>query len=153
VKFTIRRATEADAGIIARQRMLMFRDMGEPAHAEETLERHSRAQIAEMLQRGDYYGWLAEVNGEIVAGVGMFLRTLMPRYGNLDARPEAYLCNVYTDPAHRRQGIAKALVEEVVAWCRREPVRRITLHASKYGQQLYEQLGFVEIIEMRKVLD
>ena len=75
MEFTIRRATEADAGIIARHRMLMFRDMGEPAQAEEALENNSRVQITEMLRRGDYHGWLAEVNGEIVAGVGMSLRT------------------------------------------------------------------------------
>lgn len=150
--YVIRRAVVTDAPIIARHRVLMFRDMGEPAEAEAALEENSREQLRRLIERDEYLGWLAERDGVVVAGVGVFLRRLLPRFRNLSGRPEAYLLNVYTDPAHRRRGVARALIEGVIEWCRAHDVCRVTLHASQEGWPLYEGLGFAPVVELRRVL-
>ena len=37
---------------------------------------------------------------------------------------------------------------QLLAWCRRRGVARVTLHASEAGRPLYERLGFERTTEM-----
>lgn len=60
--------------------------------------------------------------------------------------------NVYTDPSHRRQGIARKLMEVIIDWCRSEGFGSVLLHASDEGRPLYESLGFTPTNEMRLML-
>jgi len=55
---------------------------------------------------------------------------------------------VYTDPAWRRRGVARAVMEAILAWCRRRRFTRIRLHASDLGRPLYESLGFAPTREL-----
>jgi GNAT superfamily N-acetyltransferase len=82
----------------------------------------------------------------------VFLHRLLPRAGELGLRQEAYIVNVYTEPEHRRRGLSRRLMEEVIAWCRANGMTRITLHASRAGRRMYEDLGFVTTNEMRRVM-
>jgi len=66
---------------------------------------------------------------------------------------EAYVLNVYTEPTHRRGGVARAIMNAILEWCREQRVARVTLHASREGRPLYEDLGFEPSNEMRFVLD
>jgi GNAT superfamily N-acetyltransferase len=85
----------------------------------------------------------------VVAGGGLIVRRLLPRPGNLQGGAEGYILNVYTEPEHRRRGLARELMEVILAWCRENHIARITLHASEEGRALYEGLGFVPTDEMR----
>ena len=62
---------------------------------------------------------------------------------------EAYVLNVYTEPEHRRSGVARAIMEAILDWSRGQLVARVTLHASNDGRSLYEALGFEPTNEMR----
>lgn len=149
--YTIRRATAADAAVIARQRVGMFRDMPAPfseADARGVFEA-SRDQLAPMLASGEYVGWLAELNAEPVAGAGLFVHRLLPRAGLLDNPCEAYVVNVFTEVAHRRRGLARRLMETLIDWSRTQHIRRVTLHASDAGRLVYEQMGFKPTNEFR----
>ena len=55
------------------------------------------------------------------------------------------MLNVYTEPAHRRNGVARATMD----WSREQRLARLVLHASKQGRPLYEVLGFEDSNEMR----
>ncbi|MEL6430863.1 MAG: GNAT family protein [Planctomycetota bacterium] len=59
----------------------------------------------------------------------------------------ATVTGVYTQPAHRRRGLSRALVLECVAWAERSPgVEQVQLaaHAGNVAAlTLYEDLGFV----------
>jgi len=66
------------------------------------------------------------------------------------SRAESIL-NMYTEPAFRRQGSARQILETVIVWCRDEGFRSVYLHASGAGRPLYELLGF-EPNEMRLVV-
>ena len=147
----------ADAALLARQRCAMFAAMGTLGGAEEAgeLESEARGWIARELARGTFYSWVVKYRGapggasEIVAGGGLQLRELMPRPGHARGGHEGLILSVWTDQAHRRRGLASAIVESMLAWCREQGVRRLTLHASADGRRVYERLGFAQTNEMR----
>ena len=59
------------------------------------------------------------------------------------------ILNVFTEPEHRGQGLARRLVEEALAHCRSHDIPTALLHASDAGRPLYETLGFTQTTEMR----
>jgi ribosomal protein S18 acetylase RimI-like enzyme len=59
------------------------------------------------------------------------------------------ILNVYTEPAHRRRGMARALMQIALEWCANNQVDAVILHASVEGSPLYESLGFTPTNEMR----
>ena len=157
--YAIREATVAEAAVLARQRCAMFDAMGslgERAAADE-LETEARSWIARELEKGTFRSWVVEHHddgrhtgaAEIVAGAGLQLRALMPRPGHARGGTEGLILSVWTDEAHRRRGLATALVETMLEWCREHGVRRVVLHASADGRRVYERLGFAQTNEMR----
>lgn len=154
--YRVRRATLADAAVITHHRLAMFRDMGgghlPDEHQAEALTTASRAYLDEALPSGLYCGWLAEDGGAVVAGGGMIVQRGVPRPENVHGDEEAYLLNVYVEPAHRRRGLARALMEAMLAWARERGLARVVLHASDDGRALYARLGFFAVAnEMRLV--
>lgn len=149
-KYTLRAATAADATVVARHRVSMFRDMGMLDERDAAaLAAGSQAHLTTALSDGTYLGWLIEYDDVVVAGAGVILRPMLPRPESPYGGEDAEVLNVYTDPTHRRRGLARRLVEHVLSWSRTRGLRRISLHASDEGRPLYEQLGFVPTNEMR----
>ena len=158
--FEIRLATVADAEIIARHRARMFHEMGlVPEHLFESYRTLCEACLREMLETGAYIGWLASPNerfDQVVAGVGVQLRSVLPHPVeepggeiSIAAGRHAIIINVFTEPEWRRRGIAKLLMDQIIAWARTERLDRLVLHASDEGRLLYERMGFVQTSEMR----
>jgi len=155
--YRIRRATAADAGVLARHRAEMFRDMGElPASVYDTLIDAARAYLTQAITDGRYVGWVAELDAgsrEVVGGAGLQLRELLPRPDVARERlvrgPQGLIVNVYTERAWRRKGVADALMRELLQWCRGNGIESVVLHASDEGRPLYEKLGFRPTNEMR----
>lgn len=153
---TIRPAVVEDAAVIARHRVSMFRDIGNlPSEAMgEALFEASVPVLAEALRDGSYMGWLAvDAGGRVVAGVGVHLKPHLPRV--TPERPYVVsmliplVVNVYTEPAWRRQGLARALMREIMTWAAERSYDRVVLHAAPDGRSLYASLGFVPTNEMR----
>jgi GNAT superfamily N-acetyltransferase len=130
----------------------MFADMGDgSAAARDAMVSSARPLIEESLRNGSYRGWLAEVDGRVVAGGGVAIVAYQPT--PFDALPRrAWILNMYTEPAFRHQGLARQLLESIVAWCREAGLQSVSLHASDAGRPLYEQFGFTPTNEMRLVL-
>ena len=61
------------------------------------------------------------------------------------------ILNVYTEPEHRRRGIARALMQIALEWCASNDVDAVILHASAEGSALYASLGFAPTNEMRLI--
>ncbi len=158
--FAIRLATPADAGLIARHRARMFQDTGEmPAHLFEKFLARCKARTRAMLEEGEYIGWLASPSdepGRVIAGAGVQIRQVLPHpvgdpekgFTIAEGR-QAIIINVFTEPAWRRRGAAKLLLEEIIAWARERELESLVLHASEEGRALYEQLDFKASREMR----
>lgn len=51
---------------------------------------------------------------------------------------------VVTDPAHRRRGHSRAIMNGLLDWFSDREVARVDLHASTDGEPLYRALGFVD---------
>lgn len=151
--YLLRPVRPGDAAAIASHRARMFHDMGELSDDEVApLEAASRDQLGPLIDSGEYFGWVIETGDAVVAGVGVFMHRLLPRRRDLGLRQEAYVVNVFTEPAHRRRGLSRRLMQELITWCRANGITRITLHAAPAGRPLYESLGFTATNEMRLVL-
>ena len=146
--FETRLATVEDAGLIARQRRQMFVDAGqaEDAGLQEMMENFV-VWVRPRLMDGSYVGWMAEDEGRVVAGAGMWMMEFPPHW--MDAQPlRAYLLNFYVEPEARGQGLAYRLLKTSVEAARGRGVKVVSLHASKFGRPIYERNGFEESTEM-----
>jgi GNAT superfamily N-acetyltransferase len=149
-QYRIRRATAADAAVVVRHRVAMFQEMGELAPEQvSAVESASHARLVDELASGEYLGWLVESEHDVVAGAGVLLHCYYPTSANPRGRPTAYILNVYTEPEHRRQGLALRLVAEILDWCRANDMSRASLHTSAAGRPVYERMGFHCTNEMR----
>ena len=145
----IREASLSDIPEILRQRRRMYEDMHytDPA-ALDTLASRSSAYLQTSMANGSFRAWLAADGSRIVAGGAVIISPWPAHPYDLECR-RATILNVYTDPEFRRRGIARQLMQTMIAWCKCEGFARITLHASDDGRHLYESLGFEPSNEMR----
>jgi GNAT superfamily N-acetyltransferase len=140
----IRPATAGDLETIVRHRVAMFRDMSYPEDVLAQVDTVSRGILRTALDDGSYYSVLAEIEESgVVGGAGVLL---LPWPGYQPRR--AWIQNVYVQPAFRRRGIAREMMQKLLAWCRTEGLDSISLHASEEGYPLYLQLGFRPTNEM-----
>jgi GNAT superfamily N-acetyltransferase len=151
----LRLATSADVLILADHRVSMFREMGAVLpHLEQRLRETSAAYFTSAIPSGEYVGWIGHPFGEStpVAGAGVQFRSLLPRPtlagDGLLLGQEGLVLNVYTVREWRRRGVAKHLMETILAWATGRGIVRLVLGASPAGRPLYEQLGFVATREM-----
>jgi RimJ/RimL family protein N-acetyltransferase len=148
--YRLRPATVADAAVLAAQRRAMFEAVWSlDAAAAAAVEAASLRYLRRAIPAGEYRAWLIEHQGAPVCGGGVQLRPLVPRPGHLDGRPEALILSVWTEPAHRRRGLATRVVGAILDACRELGITRVTLHASDEGRRIYERLGFRQTNEMR----
>lgn len=148
-QITLREASPADIPEILRQRRAMYEDMNcEDATALDAMAKLSAIYLATAIADGSFRAWLACENDRVVAGGAVLVSPWPAHPYDLECR-RATILNVYTDPAYRRRGVARKLMQTMLAWCRREGFARVTLHASADGRHLYESLGFEPSNEMR----
>ncbi len=142
-EYRIRTATLGDADVLVRHRIGMFTDMGVVVDAE-ALGRAFREWLAAMMPAGTYRAWLVEgLDGASVAGGGITILPWPPGPRYMGDRL-AFAYNVYTEPAHRRRGLARLVMDAIHAWCRDAGVPAVALNASRDGLPLYESMGYVE---------
>ena len=128
----------------------MFRDMGSiPEQDYELLRQACADWIDKALANGGYAGWLVEHGHAVVAGGGILLREMGPGPGCYRVSRWAHIVNVYTEPAHRRRGLARLVMQSMLDWCAHHAFDLVTLAASDEGRPLYESLGFVPTHDMR----
>ena len=151
--YQIRQAVPQDLDVVLCHRRRMFEDMGfTERQALETMLEVSTPLIRRGLADGTYRGWLVETAGnKVVAGSGVIILQFQPH--PIDPRPQrAWVVNMFTEPEHRRRGLARRLMQTIVEWCRAEEMRFLYLHASDEGRPLYESMGFRSTNEMRLAL-
>lgn len=139
--YRVRVATNADADAIVRHRLDMFAEMGIQMDAA-LIARAFRNWLDHAMPSGLYRGWVVETAAaEVVAGGGITVLPWPPgpRYSGDRL---AFVYNVYTEPAHRRQGLARMVMEAIHAWCRAAGISSLALNASDAGRPLYEALGY-----------
>jgi RimJ/RimL family protein N-acetyltransferase len=131
---TVRLATPDDLDEMMRQRTEVAGE-GRWIGAELPLdEEGDRASFASGIAEGRTF--VAEVDGRIVGILGLHLE----RYGVVEL-------GMQVRDGHRGQGIGSALLEQAIAWARKEGAHKLALqHWPHNGpaRGLYEKYGFVQ---------
>ena len=149
----IRPATKEDAAIIAVQRRKMFLDMGKPDDVNmQAMLTSFLPWVRDAIASGKYLGMLATNVHQVAAGAGMLLLEAAPSYGDASTT-RAYIFNVYTELEHRRQGLARQLIQALLEEAKLRGIRSVSLHATDDGKNVYSELGFETSNEMRLVLE
>lgn len=92
---------------------------------------------------GDQMTALAIDNGKAVACASISYIEIMPTFSHPTGK-RAYILNVYTNTGHRRQGIARQMMNMLISDARARGVTEICLDATEQGRPLYEAMGFKE---------
>jgi GNAT superfamily N-acetyltransferase len=149
LSITIREGTIADISEIARQRRRMCEDMNYTDAAVLSAMVNATADyLKKAIPEGSFRSWLACDSGRVVAGGAVVISAWPAHAYDLECR-RATILNVYTEPEFRRRGIARQIMEAMIAWCKQEGFARVSLHASDQGRHLYESLGFEDSNEMQ----
>lgn len=139
----VRTANAQDLAIIVSLRMRLFAETGEllSSEAAAKTEIATERYFAEHLNSANSCSWVA-VNGEVIASVGTLAFFTRPPYPENLAGLEAYVLNMYTLHEYRKQGLAKAILEQAMKLAKERGCGKVWLHASTAGRHLYESMGF-----------
>lgn len=151
--YDIRPATREDAAIIAVQRRRMFLAMGRPDDANmQAMLTSFLPWVRDAISSGKYLGMLATSVDQVAAGAGMLLLDSAPHFNDQNTT-RAYILSVYTELEHRRQGLARQLIQALLEEAKLRGIRSVSLHAADEGRALYQELGFQTSNEMRLLLE
>ncbi len=93
------------------------------------------------MDDGTFVSWLAMDGGTIVGTSGISF-VEKPPYFTCPSGKLGLLSSMFTDPAYRRMGIAKALLDRVVDEARIYGCGSVHITASDMGVKLYTAYGF-----------
>jgi len=94
--------------------------------------------------RGQFF--VAELAGQLIGSAGVY--KLVNHRSSIILAQSAYVSTVYVKPQWRRRGIARALVQQTIAWAQRNGCEVVRLRTSQGGRPLYEVLGFRQSDEL-----
>jgi len=142
--FQVRLATPDDIDTLVQLRLVFLQELGTlpPDSQRERFAKATDAYIREKLLNGEFLAWVAESEGRILGTSGLVFFGRPPVKENFSGQ-EAYIMNMYTCPEYRGQGIATALLREILLRVKQTGGRRIWLHTTEAGKPLYEKTGFV----------
>jgi GNAT superfamily N-acetyltransferase len=140
---TCRMATVEDCAALTRLRAAMEIERHPERSADADAYSHAFLAAEEPeVAAGRHRYWLAEADGEAVA-CALLVWIVMPPNFAAFARKRGFVSSVYTVPEYRRQGIARRLMTDLLAWAEAEGLSRLILWSSDMGRPLYEDLGFI----------
>ncbi len=93
------------------------------------------------LADGTFVSWLA-LDGEKIVGTSGMSFVEKPPYFSCPTGRIGLLSSMYTEPAYRRQGIARELLSRVVEEARKHGCGAVQITASDMGVRLYTAFGF-----------
>src|SRR5207245_11327789 len=99
-----------------------------------------------------FAGIMLDGSGEPVASGCVWVMKVQPR-PNWKGTDAAYLLSMFTEPAHRGRGYGARIVREAIRYARARGIHVMLLHASPFGEPIYQRLGFERTKEMRLLLD
>jgi GNAT superfamily N-acetyltransferase len=151
---TVRRARLADIEVLVAHRRGMWEAIGDFTKSEiAAADPVYRRWMRRMWRQHRYFAWIVDdAEGRPVGSGAIWLSEAQPRPRD-SPRFRPYILSMYTEPGHRGEGIASAIVRAAVDFARGRGYRRVTLHASVMGRSVYRRLGFERGWEMRLALD
>jgi len=140
--YRLRPATLDDVDALVHHRLSMFTELGASFDAP-LIRRMFHDWLLKMMPAGEYLAWLCETEaGQVVAGAGITLIRWPPGPSPIASERIAFVYNVYTEPAHRKQGLARRLMDAIHGWCAEQGVGAVALNAAPDARHLYESQGY-----------
>lgn len=153
-EYALREAALADIDVLIHQRNAMWVEAANVRDQKvlDTMAKAYRIYLERAFPDGIFKAWLiAAKNGQIVAGGGISIYEQPPRPQD-DTLRYVYVHSIFTEEAHRRRGLARAVLSTIIEWCRENKFKTLTLHAVDTSKPLYESAGFKPTTEMRMFL-
>ncbi|WP_026653571.1 GNAT family N-acetyltransferase [Butyrivibrio proteoclasticus] len=137
---TYRKLNEEDLDIFIQMRINQLREEGAKEDIDLTpaLKDYYRRHMSD----GTFVSWLALDEDKIIGTSGMSFVEKPPYFGCPSGKM-GLLSSMFTDPAYRRQGIAKELLDRVVKEARAYGCGTVQITASDMGVKLYTAYGFI----------
>ena len=144
--YEYKKATIADIDELVRTRIIVLRTANKLSNDVDMslVEKESYEYYKNALETGEHIAYLVYDNETFIGAGGVSFYRVMPTYHNPTGK-KAYIMNMYTAPAYRRQGIAFHTLDLLVKDIRKQGVSQITLEATEMGRPLYEKYGFVKM--------
>ncbi len=137
IRFQILSGHELDRFISLRIRQLREEGAAEDIDLTPSLKDYYTRHMAD----GTFVSWLAMEDDEIIGTSGMSFVEKPPYFGCPNGRI-GLLSSMYTDPGHRRRGIARELLSRVIEEARNYGCSVVQITASDMGVYLYTDFGF-----------
>jgi len=148
----VRRATVADAPMLAHLRYAFRSSVGAVSEGESAFVERCRLWMEERLGADDRWRcWIAEQDG---VPVGNLWAQLIEKIPNPTTEPEqhAYLTNFYVTEAARGQGIGSLLLAVALRWCETRGVHAVILWPTEQSRSLYLRHGFAAREDLLELL-
>jgi len=150
----IRKATAVADDILVQHYLALWESYGTP---DDQMQPDATARVLAFIQDARKHRglavFIATVDGDVAGSIACqrhispYPDVVMPVH-----RQYGYIWSVYVEPAHRRLGIARRLVDQALDHLRSIGCTTAVLHSSEAGEMLYEQAGFKLAKEMRRAL-
>ncbi|MCM3723708.1 GNAT family N-acetyltransferase [Solibacillus isronensis] len=136
-----RLATKDDMELLIdlRKRLLVEEGQTVSSNIDEQL----RSFFEKQLNSDQIVQWIIEEEKGAIATGGIQFISFPPSYSN-PTGIRGYILNMYTTPESRGRGLAKQLVERLLAEAQERNVHHIFLISSPMGKPLYKKIGFKE---------
>lgn len=111
--------------------------------------------LNDALSGGEWYIWVAERDGKIIANIYVRIIPKVPRPGRFLAK-HGYVTNVYVTPAERNTGIGSELLKQVIEWALERKLESLFLWPSEASTKFYQRHGFTrstDVMELHIELD
>ena len=136
----IRKADLTAAALLSETRKLQLIDEGIAPDCD--IDSELDVFFKKWLVSKDFLQLIAEEDGKLLSTAAVIYYDLPPSYTN-KIGVRGYVTNVYTAPQHRRKGLSKMLLTELLKDAEKRGIKKLWLGASKDGRPLYEKLGFI----------
>ncbi|MEU9891464.1 GNAT family N-acetyltransferase [Sphaerisporangium sp. NPDC051011] len=143
----VRQASEDDVAELVRLRALLFEDLGGDFFNPSSAENGWRDALATVLKQKlmEEDARILVVDGDdglAACGIGT-IEQWFPGPHSRNGRI-GHVIGVVTDPAYRRRGLSRAIMRGLLDWFRERQAVRVDLYASREGEPLYRELGFID---------
>ena len=133
-------ATISDCEALTDIRMQMRKELDADFNSEliyaETLDFFKRN-----IKSGVHIAFICEHNRQMIATAGITLFEIMPTTEHPNGKV-ARLMNMYVVPFFRSKGIAKEMLNRIMAYAEKHGIGKVMLNPSQMGKSLYENYGF-----------
>ena len=142
---TYRRANKEDIKNLVRIRSIFLTEFDGKDHLENKakVDLEVEKYLVKFIETDEFIGFVAEEDNKIIGTSAVTFYNILPAVHYLNGKL-AYISNIYTIPEYRRRGIAKKLFKLVLDEALFRDCSKVTLHASKDGELVYEKFGFIK---------